>query len=147
MIPAPRHGTASISRRPAAVAALLFACAAGCLAPGEPTLARLARDRRDGQVFAEREQRLRQLRLAEQETRDMLAAIAAAKARTVELAATLRAVRAQLAIDLDRLQTAERDLDAARARLDAIEAGEPAPDAAAAASDGGDADEPPLPPR
>ena len=139
MIPAPRHGTASISRRPTAIAALLFGCAAGCLSPDEPTLARLARDRRDGAVFAERDQRLRELRLAEQETRDMLAAIAAAKARTVELAASLRAIRAQLAIDVDRLQAAERDLTAARARLDAIEGREPSPAA--------ESDEPPVPPR
>ena len=120
MIPRAPRATAGNLRRPWSAICLL--CLAACVASGEPALARLARERRDGAAHAERERHHRQLVIAEQETRDLLAAITAAKAQSVEAAAALRAARAELALQLEQLQIVERDLEAARARLQQVEA-------------------------
>lgn len=101
----------------AAVLCLLAACEVG----HETTLARSARQR---QVGAERAERMRLererelLRLGNAETS---AALAAAKLDGVKAAAELRANFVALRAELDRLQRAEQDLAAARARADEIE--------------------------
>lgn len=126
MIPATPRVPASIPGRPCWVGWSL--ALAACVAPGEPSLARLARERRDGGAYAERDRRRRELEITRQETRDLLAAITAAKAESVGAAAALRAARAELARQLEQLQAVERDLEAARAQLPPIDgADDPAP--------------------
>jgi hypothetical protein len=100
---------------------LLLLGGGGCLAPGDTSVLRLARQHRAGAESAERDLRQRQLQIAQQETRDTLAAIAAAKVETVRCAARLRAVRVDLALELERLHAAEVDLAAARARALVVE--------------------------
>lgn len=102
------------------MAVLPIVCGA-CLAPAQPTLATLAQQRKTGAVIAERERHRRELQIAEQETRDLIAAIAAAKAESVAAAAALRAVRAELQWQLERLHAAERELEAVDARLQQID--------------------------
>ena len=122
MIPRASAGTASNPRRLRPVTAPLVGLLLAACVASEPTLARLARERRDGTAFAERERRRRELEITQQETRDLLAAITAAKAESVGAAAALRAVRTELTLQLEQLQAAEQDLEAARARLQQIEA-------------------------
>ncbi|MBL9076113.1 MAG: hypothetical protein JNL08_01335 [Planctomycetes bacterium] len=122
MVAAGAGRAASKSRR-WRVAVLPWLClACGCLGPSEPHLATLARARRATAGDLERERRQRELAIAEQEARDLLAAITAAKAESVRAAAALRAVRAELLQQLEQLQAAERDLAAARTRQQQIEA-------------------------
>lgn len=119
MIPAVRVTTAGFSRRgvPAALVALLAACGA----TGETTMSRLARERDIGAAHARAEQHRRELARLEQEGASLAAQVLAAKALTVRRASELRAVVADLHHQLGVLQTAEQDLQEARARGAAIE--------------------------
>lgn len=107
-----------------AIAAAAFSAAllaAGCAADRETTLSRSARQRQTGQLRAERE-RLQQERVVLQlQVDEQRGAITAARDESVRTAAELRAVMVALQHDLDRLQRAEQDLAAARARTAAIE--------------------------
>ncbi len=122
MIPVASGCIASIPRPAPRGPCWLLLALAGCVAPAEPTVARLAREQQEGTVFAERDRRRRELQLARQETQDLMAGIAAAQAASVRSAAELRAVRAALAFELERLHAAESDLEAARTRARQVEA-------------------------
>lgn len=104
-----------------AVAASLV-LAAGCATEQDNSVARAARAREVGALRAERERLQRDLAVLRQSEGEAEQAIVAADAEAIRTGAKLRAVRADLRIELAKLQQAERDLAEAAARGVQIEA-------------------------
>lgn len=119
MIPAVRETMAVFSRCGVLTAGLV--ALAACGTAGETTISRLARARDVGAAHARAEEHRRELARVEQEGVAVATAVQQAKARTVQRAAELRAVLADLHHEVEVLGRAERDLAAARVRAAEIE--------------------------
>jgi DNA repair exonuclease SbcCD ATPase subunit len=115
--------SAAFSRRVQVLALALVPCLLGaCAVERETTIARAARSRQVGAQRAERQRQEQDLALLRQTAGQTEAEITAATRRSVEVAAALRTVAAQLQYELGVLQQAEGDLATARARAQQIEA-------------------------
>lgn len=93
----------------------------GCVADRETTLSRVARAREIQGSRANRERLAQELEVLTHQTGELGHEITVARARSVKMAATLRATLAGLNHELSKLVAAENDLAAAKKRAAAIE--------------------------
>lgn len=119
MVATSRSLSAAFSRRTAWLSLLLLAA---CAVERETTISRAKRSREVGAQRAERERQQQELALLGQTAGQTEAEIVVATRRSVEVAADLRTVLAQLQYEVGLLQQAEGDLATARTRAQQIEA-------------------------